>query len=459
MLNSVRKGLFSAYGGKLLTHAQCPARLRPASYLTITMSSSWVPRSSVLHWLHRSQLQTPATFPQKAVKSCLKSRFVEEASQWTVYKTASPFNRRVTCIEWHPTYHNVAAFAAHSGSVYLWNAEDPSRDHVIEGIGYGYGCITDMKFNPRNPSLIYTTSVDGRFCLRDFEGRKTEVHLDTMDIQLWWCSMDVSLQYSAIFVGDSAGNAVILDLDGQTICKYRRLHRGKIKYAEFCPARSWTLATASNDHTVALWDIRMLRSQNTLTASRPTPVEVMEHEGVVTSARFDPIFGSRLLTTAQNSELRVYDPNNFSEPAVVVKHPHRHFQHMTDITASWHPFYENLCVLGRYPARDDKDQTRCIDLMDLESGQRLGYLHSSSLKGIIQINKFNAFGDSLASGMGHTCLLWHSPDQKSLGRARAEAKLRLERDGGGDRHSGNGRKRKRVGGGGSKEPQTKKKKL
>ena len=46
---------------------------------------------------------------------------------------------------------------------------------------------------------------------------------------------------------------------------------------------------------------------------------------------FDPVYGSRLLTTAHNSELRVYDSHNWEKPTLTIKHPHRHFQHMTNI--------------------------------------------------------------------------------------------------------------------------------
>lgn len=408
--------------------------------------------------MHRSRLQTPepSGFPQVAVRGCLRARFVEEASHWTVCKTSSPFNRRVTCIEWHPRHRYVAAFGAHSGDVYLWDTEDPSKDLKIEGRGYGYGCITDMKFNPSNPSLIYTASVDGRFCLQDFEGQHTQVHLDTMDLHHWWCSMDLSVQHNAIFVGSNTGNAAILSLDGQTVCTYHRLHRGKIHHAEFCPARSWVLATASTDHSVRLWDIRMLRCKDTPVVTKPSPMAVLEHTGVVSSAHFDPIYGCRLLTTTQNSELRVYDPHDYSEPTIIIEHPHRHFQHMTNITATWHPLYENLCAVGRYPARDDQDQTRCIDLLDLESGERLGYLYNPSLKGIVQVNKFNALGDRLASGMGYTCLLWCAPDEKVLRQSRTEAKLRLERCEGRDYPSPQGKKRKRKTEG--KEDETKAKK-
>ena len=36
--------------------------------------------------------------------------------------------------------------------------------------------------------------------------------------------------------------------------------------------------------------------------------------------------------------------------------------------ATWHPFYEDLCVIGRYAENVDLDKTRCVDVIDLQKG-------------------------------------------------------------------------------------------
>ena len=391
------------------------------------------PPLSLLRLLEQTRLG-PVESYQKNVRTCLRERFLEETPTWNISKTASPFKRRVTCLEWHPTYHNVVAVASHAGDILLWNYEEPSRNIFNEGVGYGHGSITEMKFHPENPTLIYAAAVDGRFWLQDLQGKFSEVYLDTMDIQFWWCSFDFSREHNVIFVGDNVGNAVLLDSSGRKICKYSRFHKGKIKHVEFCPARSWTLATSSVDHTVVLWDIRMLRLQN-CTVPRGSKynrnaVAIMDHGSPVNSAYFDPIYGSRILTTSQNSELRVYDPHDWSEPTNVMEHPHRHFQHITDIQATWHPLYDDLCVVGRYPASGDPDQTRTVDLIDLGSGKQVGSFYSSSAAGIIGRNKFNKRADALASGMGYHALIWQpSCEIKSKmrmdEREKAKSKQRL----------------------------------
>lgn len=377
---------------------------------------------SIIHSYYNYQLGPVGSFSQHSyqtpLRNCLKYRFVEEACMWSVSRTLSPFNRRVTAVEWHPTYHNVVAFASHGGGIYLWSFEDSSKDLVIQGMGYGYGCITAMKFHPENPNTVYTASVDGQFCLKDFNGRHSSIYLNTQDLTYWWCSVDCCRAYNVVFVGGNTGKAVILDSDGTVVCRYRKLHKSKIKHAEFCPTKSWLLVTASVDRTVALWDIRMLKSKTGDVNQRPTPLSVFEHKAPVNSVTFDPHYGTQILTTAQNSELRVYDTySNCEKPTVIVTHPHRHFQHMTDVAATWHPLYEGLCVVGRYPEKEDADQKRSIDLVDMACGERVGSIHSPSLKGIIPLNKFNKLGTFLASGMGYHCLLWQ-PAQETLEKAR-----------------------------------------
>lgn len=275
----------------------------------------------------------------------------------------------------------------------------------------GHGCITDMKFHPYQHNLIYTTAVDGKFSLQDFEGRHSEVYLDTMTCECWWCSVDYSVEHGVLFVGDNRGSATLMDMGNhETIGKYK-LHKSKIKCVEFCPARSWMLVTASVDRTVKFWDVRMLRCNS----GRPKPLSTAEHGGLVSSAYFDPIYGLRLLTTSQDGEVRVYDPHNLWEkPTSVVTHPHRSFQHLTDIKATWHPLYEDMCVVGRYPKKGDPDQSRTVDLIDLKMGEKLGHFYSPHISGIISLNQFNRFGEYLASGMGYNGLIWKQPEAEEV---------------------------------------------
>ena len=356
-----------------------------------------------------STIHTSSDLRRQRARSYLEWRLKEECSRWEIAHTNSSFSRRVTSLRWHPVHPQTVAYGTHSGDILLWDyTKAGSECPKIEGIGMGDGCITEMRFHPLNTDLIYATNVEGKFCLHDFEGRHSEVCLDTMTLDYWWCAMDYSVDHGVLLVGDNRGSAVLMDMTNhKTIEKVDRLHKGKIKHIEFCPVRNWMVVTSSVDRTIKFWDIRMLRSG---LSSRPVPISSAGHTGLVSSAYFDPMHGTRLLTTAQDGEIRVYDSHDLWEkPTCVVKHTHRNFQHMTDIKATWHPTLRDVCVVGRYPGKNDPDKTRTVDLIDLKVGAVCGQFHSPHVSGIIQLNQFSKCGECLASGMGYNGLIWKPP--------------------------------------------------
>ena len=387
--------------------------------------TSWI-MANLLHLVQSIQLaEDPAKHHSRRIRSCLGWRLEDQCSRWTVAHTANSFTKRVTAIRWHPIHPDTVAFGTHGGFILLWKFTKPAIEcPEIEGTGVGHGCITEMRFHPYQQHLIYTTAVDSRFCLQDFSGRESQVILNTPDIDHWWCALDVSVEHGIIVVGDNYGTLVLLDLETNSyIRRFEKLHKGKIKYAEFCPARTWMLVTASVDRTIKFWDIRMLRSCPIET--KPKPLSILEHSALVSSAYFDPISGLRLLTTSQNGEIRVYDSHDLWEhPTAIISHPHRNFQHMTDIKATWHPLYEDLCVVGRYPRKDDPDQSRTIDLINVKTGQKSGCFYDPRLKGIIQLNQFNKMGDSLASGMGYNGLIWKLGGDKWTEKVDSDSSVR-----------------------------------
>ena len=60
------------------------------------------------------------------------------------------------------------------------------------------------------------------------------------------------------------------------------------------------------------------------------------------------------------------------------------------------------------------------DLIDVASGDRLGFMSTPSLHGVIVLNKFSPCGSRLASGMGYHCLLWQL-EEDVLQKVRAES--------------------------------------
>ncbi|XP_067658160.1 DNA damage-binding protein 2-like [Haliotis asinina] len=331
---------------------------------------------------------------------------VSMVSNMQLLRTGSPFDRRVTAMAWHPSNPNVLAAGSKGGDIYLWDIDNiNNNDNFIHGIGPG-GSIQALKFWPWDHNRIVTASIDGRVVVQDTDGRKTDVLSDTFNCyDFWYCSLDVSQARKVVVAGDNVGNTLMLSQEGKKIWSYR-LHKGKVTHAEFSPREDWLLCTASIDHTVKLWDVRMIRDKKSALC-------VLQHDKGVNSVYFNPSDGCRLLTTDQGSEIRVYQAPEWSLERTIA-HPHRFFQHITPIKASWHPLLD-LIVVGRYPDKTFpgyiEGERRTVDVFDASTGARVGQLHDPSAPGIVSLNTFSPDGDKLASGMGVNLLVWCRQDE------------------------------------------------
>ncbi|KAG5274064.1 hypothetical protein AALO_G00158770 [Alosa alosa] len=375
---------------------------------------------SILHYLYKSSLGQNI---RSHLRQCLQEPFVRSLASFGLHRTASPFDRRVTCLEWHPTLPTTLAIGSKGGDIVLWDYERPNKMSFVQGKG-ACDFIGGMKFCPSDLSRVYTASGDGSLTLRSFHGVSSQTLSTTQDcghthhnVCYWYCCVDVSVSRQMLATGDNTGRLVLLGLDGHKIFS-DKLHKAKVTHAEFNPRSDWLLATASVDSTVKLWDLRQLKDKKSF-------LHELQHNKPVNSAYFNPTDSSKLLTTDQGEEIRVYASSDWSKPEHIIQHPHRHFQHITSIKATWHPIYD-LIVAGRYPdERFCVGDVRSVDVFDANTGYLLRQMLDPNAKGIISLNKFNPLGDVLASGMGVNILVWKREEivsgmQESLLQRRKE---------------------------------------
>ncbi|XP_028440985.1 DNA damage-binding protein 2 isoform X2 [Perca flavescens] len=365
---------------------------------------------SILHYIYKSTLGQSL---HSKMRQCLQEPFVRSLSSYHFHGATSPFDRRITCLEWHPTHPTTLAVGSKGGDIYLQDFKVPTKKTFLQGMGVG-DTVTDMKFNKLNPSQLFTSSMGGTTALRDFNGTTLTVFANTDLLNYWYCCVDVSVSRQMLVTGDNVGQLVLLGLDGQKIFS-DKLHKAKVTHAEFNPRCDWLLATASVDHTVKLWDLRNIKDKKSF-------LHEMPHERAVNSAYFNPLDCSKLLTTDQYDQIRIYSSFDWSKPQHIIQHPHRQFQHLTPIKATWHPFYD-LIVVGRYP--DDRvcpgDQ-RTIDIFDSNTAELVCQLQDPTTSGIKSINKFNPMGDVIGSGMGVTVLVWDQNESLISDRHKAQEK-------------------------------------
>uniref|UniRef100_A0A8C6D0L4 DNA damage-binding protein 2 n=1 Tax=Moschus moschiferus TaxID=68415 RepID=A0A8C6D0L4_MOSMO len=273
----------------------------------------------------------------------------------------------------------------------------------LQQIGAG-GSITGLKFNPLNTNQFFTSSMEGTTRLQDLKGNTLRVFASSDTCNVWFCSLDVSVKSRVVVTGDNVGHVILLNTDGKELWNLR-MHKKKVTHVALNPCCDWLLATASVDQTVKIWDLRQVRGKSSFLHSLP-------HRHPVNAAHFSPD-GAQLLTTDQKSEIRVYSACRWDCPPSLIPHPHRHFQHLTPIKASWHPRY-NLIVVGRYPDPNFKScsphELRTIDVFDGSSGKIMYQLYDPESSGIMSLNEFNPMGDTLASVMGYHVLVWSPED-------------------------------------------------
>ncbi|XP_071805996.1 DNA damage-binding protein 2-like isoform X1 [Asterias amurensis] len=371
--------------------------LKPIATNPIGLNSN-----SMLHRLyHRSCRSSHINKLKQAVVQLYVGQTLKN---FRIQSTASPFDRRVTAMDWHPTLPKTLAIASKSGDIALWSYEKTAQVHLIKGMGKG-GSVTSMTFDLDDPSGVYTASIDGTFCRQCLEGNRQNSHqvfLSTGNYSRWYCCTGVSYARKLLLAGDNVGNMTMMEKEGGKALWTKRLHKSKANHCEFNKQCDWLMVSASGDKTVRIWDVRMI-------SDRKSALYELPHKKPINSACFSPD-GTKLLTTDQHSELRIYAGPLWDRMEQSIAHPHRFFQHLTPIKGSWHPIH-NLVIVGRYPDKKSpsyqEGENRTIDVIDGSSGEIVCQLLDPNVQpGIVSLNQFSPFGDSLASGMGGSVLIW-----------------------------------------------------
>ncbi|KAF6214103.1 hypothetical protein GE061_011834 [Apolygus lucorum] len=315
------------------------------------------------------------------------------------------FFRRITAVKWHPTKPNWVALGSKCGEVILRNINEVNSDQKpLQSARHQ--AITNFRFDPFKDNSLLMSSVDGTISHWDYEADVMREVLDLNDGYItWYCSVNASEETGLVVAGDSTGTLTLLSKDLRPIAKHK-IHKAKVNTAEFCKKQGNVLATASLDKSVKLWDIRMIGKEKSKSGFA-VHLEKIEHDHPINAAYFSKTNNNRLLLTDQKMELKVYTMPFLTHESTIY-HPHRQFQHLTPIKASWHPLVD-LIVIGRYPDPSWPDyelEQRSIDIIDPKTGQCVLHLLSNQCKSIMSLNEFNVTGDYLASGMGLYVAYW-----------------------------------------------------
>ncbi|NWI69708.1 DDB2 protein, partial [Todus mexicanus] len=164
---------------------------------------------SIVHYVYQNMLGGAI---RAQLRQCLQLPFLRSLASYRLFRTASPFDRRVTCLEWHPTHPSTVAVGSKGGDIILWDYEVLTKTCFIKGKGPG-DSLRDIKFSPHEAVKLYVASGDGTLGLQNLEGRVLQV----ISHCCWYCSVDVSSSCRAVVTGDNVGNVVLLSTSGEEV--------------------------------------------------------------------------------------------------------------------------------------------------------------------------------------------------------------------------------------------------
>ncbi|KAI1308970.1 DNA damage-binding protein 2 [Halotydeus destructor] len=374
------------------------------------------------------------SFKTKVVKELLIPKLTP--IRLSVYQVNSP---RIRALEWHPRIPHLLLATGDYGDVLCIRDFEPSRTDTDATAGPknfliqdgGAGGLTTIRFDPIQDDVFYSASLTGQVCRTTLDYRENQSIFRTDDSggNHWFTGLDVHPSNKKLYVGDTRGYLHIMPQDGTGKYEHFHLHKSKIHCVDIHPRNHNILATTSVDHTAKIWDIRNLKSE--------FPLEVLEFDGVVNSGFFRKSDGGKFVTVSTQKEgsIQIFNSANW-KPLHSIDHHNDIFP--TPVRATWHPLAD-IIVVGNFGARH-KEHSNAIDFIDAESGDIVFNIDSSEHVGMKILNVFNCQGDSLASSMRNSVIVWKQQVFSDRGQLSTRQDYRSDNDD--DSHRSKPRRRK-----------------
>ncbi|KAI0561543.1 DNA damage-binding protein [Gracilaria domingensis] len=431
------------------TSLDCPHRTRPNAH-TQTLSRILRNRERLAHLHHFTTEREASSSLDKfdvALPYVRNRQFDCELSFFGSRLHA----KRVTTLEWHPSGRYLLS-ADKSGAVRVIALThclkegafdrkrvpklhpDPSHVHHCN--------INNIVFD-NNPDVCYTSSSDGKVsALRipllggapiQSDDDLIQAHETVVDLNPNGWQGSISL-FKMVYgmASDTKRNCLYVGASDGTIRRFdprqpadniadikSKFHASKVTCIDVNPINSDLVVTASNDARVCLWDARKFVETH--------PLGWYKHDRVVSSAYFSPNTGSKLLTTAMDNKLRVWqDIHSFqgsvndhedASPLEIV-HSHDFHRYLTAFRAVWDPkdWTDDLFMCGRFLGdayRDGEEGKTAIlhpiDLFSVKAGSVVHSLMDLDVPLICTTNKFSPSCDVIATAASSHLIFWSPP--------------------------------------------------
>jgi len=249
------------------------------------------------------------------------------------------------------------------------------------------GSIPHLRYNPVNSQQLFSVSYDNLVrCMDLKKGSFDELFNFGESSKDVITGFDLSSRADVFYFSDTAGIFKFSDRRaGKDMVEEYQLHEKKIGSVSVCYEEN-LLATASNDGSVCIWDLRRLSKVE------PQAVHKLHFKRSVTSAYFHPQDTTKLISTCYDDNVRIhYNMNRSMEDHrhVELSHNNQTGRWITNFKACWDP-KSDMAVVG--------NMNRGIDLISSKDGRITRNITSEWLTSQPAVNAFHPNLDVVVSG-------------------------------------------------------------
>lgn len=215
-------------------------------------------------------------------------------------------------LEWCPTEVGILAAGNCAGELQVYISADENCSSFKQlGGAYTYheDSVEDVQFCPTNSKVLATCGCDGNVIITDMResqssGPKMTINVDECDINVisWNKKQDILLA-----TGADNGSFKVYDLrhTERDAISYVDWHEDQITSIQWQPDDEWTLAVASADNRLSIWDFSV--EDNSSAMQRDGEENIPEqmiflHQGQdnIKELRWSPYLSNTIMTTALN---------------------------------------------------------------------------------------------------------------------------------------------------------------
>lgn len=224
-------------------------------------------------------------------------------------------------LEWSPLVLGRLACGLNNGKVHLFEPADAAMSDLVQNKSFIWNTkksIEDLQFSPNQADVLACCSSDGTvrmYDLRAPESKSSEILINAHNCDVNVISWN---KKSPVLIASGAddGSFKIWDLRyiGQPAITSIGWHKGPIYSIEWQPHDEWTLAVASGDNRMSIWDFSVEKDDEE--SDDPNLKHVPDnmlflHQGQedLKDVKWHPVYQNVMLTSA-------YDGYNVFQPAI-----------------------------------------------------------------------------------------------------------------------------------------------